>query len=73
MKSTLKVCEAMFQTYPDVVDVDTMREMLGGISKKLAYKLLSGGEIKSLKVGREYRIPRLYVAEYCVGQLGDLE
>lgn len=72
MKSTLKLYSTMFSTYPDVVNVDTMCEMLGGISRKLAYKLLSSQQINSFKAGREYRIPRLYVAEYCVGQLADL-
>lgn len=35
----------MFEKYPDVVEVNQLREMLGGISRKLAYKLLSEKEI----------------------------
>ena len=30
----------MFESYPDVVTVDQLCLMLGGISKKLAYRLL---------------------------------
>ena len=36
--------QAMFENYPDVVEVDDLRKMLGGISKKLAYRLLSDQE-----------------------------
>ena len=36
--------QSMFENYPDVVEVDDLRKMLGGISKKLAYRLLSDQE-----------------------------
>ena len=38
----------MFENYPDVVEVDDLRKMLGGISKKLAYRLLADQEIRSV-------------------------
>ena len=28
---------SMFEKYPDVVEVDDLRKMLGGISRRLAY------------------------------------
>lgn len=59
-----EACKAMFKDYPDVVNVEQMCEMLGGISAKTAYKLLRSGAIKSLIVGRRYRIPKLYLLEY---------
>ena len=31
---------SMFENYPDVVEVEDLRKMLGGISRKLAYRLL---------------------------------
>lgn len=31
---------SMFEKYPDVVEVDDLRKMLGGISRRLAYRLL---------------------------------
>lgn len=37
--------EKMFATYPDVVNVDQLREMLGGIGYKAAYGLLHEGSI----------------------------
>lgn len=37
----------LFCDYPDVVTVEQMCEMLGGISTKTAYRLLKAGTIKS--------------------------
>lgn len=62
----------LFKSYPDVVDVDMLCAMLGGISKKLAYRLLGEGSIKSVKIGRTYKIPKLYIAEYLLGQMASL-
>ena len=60
--------QSMFEKYPDVVDVDDLRKMLGGISKKLAYRLLSDQEIRSVRVGRTYKIPKICVIEYLMGE-----
>ena len=49
----------LFTDYPDVVNVEQMCEMLGGICDKTAYRLL-----KSFIVGRRYRIPKLNILEY---------
>lgn len=57
----------MFENYPDVVEVDDLRKMLGGISRRLAYRLLADREIKSVKVGRAYKIPKVCVIEYLMG------
>ena len=62
--------QIMFDKYPDVVDVDALREMLGGISKRLAYRLLADQEIKSVRIGRAYKIPKIYVIEYLTGADG---
>lgn len=59
---------AMFEAYPDVVEVDDLRKMLGGISKKLAYRLLADQEIRSVRVGRTYKIPKVCIIEYMMGE-----
>ena len=41
---------SMFEKYPDVVEVDDLRKMLGGISRRLAYRLLTEQEIRCVKV-----------------------
>ena len=56
--------QVMFEDYPDVVDVDGLCKMLGGISRKLAYRLLIDQEIKSVRIGRSYKIPKICVIEY---------
>ncbi len=56
--------QVMFREYPDVVDVDDLCKMLGGISKKLAYRLLADQEIRSVRIGRSYKIPKVCVIEY---------
>lgn len=60
--------QSMFENYPDVVEVADLRKMLGGISKKLAYRLLSDQEIRSVRVGRTYKIPKICVIEYLMGE-----
>lgn len=56
----------MFTTYPDIVDITQTRKMLGGIGVTLAYKLLKRRKIKSLKIGREYKIPKSCIIEYLI-------
>ena len=58
----------MFDKYPEVVEVDDLRKMLGGISRKLAYRLLADKEIQAVKVGRTYKIPKICVIEYLMGE-----
>ena len=58
----------MFANYPDVVCVDQLCAMLGGIGKKTAYNLLKTGEIRCLKIGKSFKIPKVCVIEYLVGR-----
>lgn len=62
-----EITHNMFREYPDVVDADVLAEMLG-ISKKLTYRLLSEGKINSVRIGRRYKIPKVFVVEYLIGQ-----
>ena len=55
---------SMFSNYPDVVNFAQMKEMLGNIGSTLAYKLLRENTIKSIKVGRAYKIPKKNIIEY---------
>lgn len=64
----MKNTAAIFEEYPDVVEVEDLRRMLGGISRKLAYKLLAENEIRSIRVGRAYKIPKVCVINYLIGE-----
>ena len=55
----------MFTAYKDVVNVHQLAEMLG-IGITLAYKLVKQETIQSIKVGREYKIPKHCVINYLV-------
>lgn len=60
--------EKIFSEYPDVVTVKQMCVMLGGISMKTAYKLLECGDIRHLKIGKSFKIPKVCIIEYLVGE-----
>lgn len=49
--------------YPDVMSIDEMCRALS-IGKKTGYKLLQTGQIRFLKIGRAYRIPKINLLEY---------
>lgn len=55
--------EILFSEYPDVVSVEQLSVMLG-IGMKTAYKLLKEKKIKSITIGRIYRIPKIYILDY---------
>lgn len=56
--------KSMFKKYPDIVNVKELQIMLGGISKKLVYYLLQNKIIKSIKIGRQYKITKADVILY---------
>mgnify|MGYP004672690483 CR=1 FL=1 len=57
--------EMMFTSYPDLVDITQLKEMLG-IGITLAYRLVRNKTIKALKVGRQYKIPKRNVIAYFI-------
>ena len=58
---------AMFRDYPDVVTVEELQAMLG-IGRNTAYRLIKDGEIKSIKIGKKIRIPKIYIQKYLMIQ-----
>lgn len=59
----MKNTTTIFSSYPDVVSVEQLSQMLG-ISTKTAYKLLKEKKIKAITIGRTYRIPKIFVLDY---------
>ena len=53
----------IFANYPDVVSINELMKMLN-ISKPTAYRLLQNGDVKNIKVGKQYRTPKKFVIEY---------
>lgn len=45
----------LFSGYPEIISVEQMMEMLQ-IGKVLAYRMVEEKQVKSAKIGREYKI-----------------
>lgn len=59
--------QMMFTTYPDVVTISQLKEMLG-IGITLAYRLVKQNTINAIKIGRKYKIPKANVIAYLTKQ-----
>jgi excisionase family DNA binding protein len=55
--------KTVFKEYPDILDVGQMSKLLS-VSKKTVYRLLKEGTVASIKVGREYKIPKVCIIRY---------
>jgi len=60
---TKDIYRVVFKEYPDVLDAKQVSALLG-VSTKTVYRLLHEGSLASLKVGREFRIPKVNVMKY---------
>lgn len=49
------IYEELFNGYPEIISVEQMMEMLQ-IGKVLAYRMVEEKQVKSAKIGREYKI-----------------
>ena len=63
----MKSYEFMFTEYPDCVGVQELMQMLG-IKKTKTYELLQSGEIKAKKIGKDYKISKVNVIAYIIGE-----
>jgi len=54
----------MLKEYPDLLSIEQVCEILGGISTKTGYKMLKEKKIDSLKVGRCYRITKINMIDF---------
>lgn len=55
----------MFDSYPDVVSVEEIQQMLR-IGKNAVYQLLKDRAIKSIKVGKRYVVPKKYIIDFLI-------
>ena len=53
----------MFREFPDVMSLKEVCKILG-VSTKTGYKLIATGQLHALKVGRSYRVPKIYLFTY---------
>lgn len=57
----------MLEKYNDVLTINDVMEILK-IGRNSAYKLINSGEIKSLRIGRKIRIPKVFLLDYLSGR-----
>ena len=53
----------MLKNYKDILTVKDLCEILD-IGKNTAYRLLKSGEIRSVKIGKVYKIPKDFLIKY---------
>lgn len=53
----------MFTNYPDILTPNQLKDLLN-IGKNRVYKMLQTGEIESIKIGKQYRIPKRCIKDY---------
>jgi excisionase family DNA binding protein len=58
-----EVYQKLLKEFPDVLDVTQVSSVIGA-STKLTYRLLNEGKIKSLKIGRAFKVPKHYLLQY---------
>lgn len=66
MENINEVSNLMFKDYPDCVNAKELQQMLG-IKRTKTYELLKDGKIKSIKIGKDYKISKLNVIAYLLG------
>lgn len=52
-----------FSAYKDVLTVDEVQNVLR-IGRTTAYRLIRNGDIKSIRIGHNYKIPKRYLLDY---------
>ena len=60
---TSQTYNTFFKEYPDVLTTKDLQTILG-ISSKTVFRLLHSEQIKSIKVGRNFRIPKIFLLQY---------
>jgi len=61
--SNREIYRVVFKDYPDVLTVKQVSQLLG-VSTKTVYRILRNGALSSLKIGREFRVPKVNVMKY---------
>ena len=53
----------MFSNYPDILTVEELCQALN-IGKNTAYQLIKNRDLKSIKIGKIHKIPKIWLIEY---------
>lgn len=64
---TRKHYDKIFADYPDVVRLEDLQVMLGGITHAAAVQVLQQGHIKFYYIHRKHLIPKVCIIDYLMG------
>ena len=53
----------MLDNFPDILTVQHLQEILS-IGRSKAYQLLRDGDVQYVKIGRQIRIPKIYLVDF---------
>ncbi len=53
----------MLENYPDVMNIEDICTALN-IGKNTAYQLVRNKSLKSIRIGKTYKIPKIYLIEF---------
>ena len=68
LKKNRKHYETLFDSYPDVVDTETVKKMLGGIGICTVWKLIKNGHIRHIHyLEQSFLIPKDWLIDYIIG------
>ncbi len=67
MEKIVELSQIMFKEYPDCVNVKELCSMLG-LKRTKTYEMIRTGEIKAKKIGKDYKISKLNVIAYLIGE-----
>lgn len=62
-----KLTASLLRGYPDLMSVHDMQNILN-IGRSKAYDLLKSGEVRALRIGAKYRIPKPYLIDFLNGK-----
>lgn len=67
MKTEKRIYAERFSEYPDIVDLSTLRKMLGGVGDCFARRLIHENQIKYIFVKPHYWISKESIIDYLLG------
>ena len=63
--TNVRMYQQLFKKYPDAVDFEQYRQMLG-LGRNRAYELLRTGQIPCRRNGKKYIIAKIHIIEFLI-------
>lgn len=60
------MCVVLLKDYPDALSVKDLCEFFDSCDKSIR-KMLNTKQIQSIRVGRKFMVPKIYIIDYLIG------